>query len=152
MLSKKERKNKINNEYYHRNKERLLPKIKEQQKLFYHQNREMLRERTKKSIEKNYERQIYRSCKRRSLHGNLDFDLELTDIVIPEKCPYLQCVLTRTQGQGRLDTNASVDRIDPTKGYTKDNIQIISNQANRMKNNATQEQLFNFASYILSKK
>ena len=50
---------------------------------------------------------------------------------------------------GDLDTSPSLDRIDPTRGYVHDNIQIISNLANRMKNNASDEQLLRFSHYYI---
>jgi hypothetical protein len=45
--------------------------------------------------------------------------------------------------------NPSLDRIDPNKGYTKDNIQIISVRANAMKSNAQIKDLITFAKGIL---
>ncbi len=42
------------------------------------------------------------------------------------------------------------DRIDSANGYTKDNIQVISSIANRMKWNATKEQLLTFCKGVLS--
>ena len=42
----------------------------------------------------------------------------------------------------------SIDRIDSTKGYTKDNIQIISWRANRIKNDSTPEELMQIATYM----
>lgn len=50
---------------------------------------------------------------------------------------------------GDLDTSPSLDRIDPNVGYLPENIQIISNLANRMKNNASDEQLLRFSHYYI---
>ena len=50
---------------------------------------------------------------------------------------------------GDLDTSPSLDRIDPTGDYVPENIQIISNLANRMKNNASDEQLLKFSHYYI---
>lgn len=50
---------------------------------------------------------------------------------------------------GDLDTSPSLDRIDPTLGYLPENIQVISNIANRMKNNATDEQLLKFSHFYI---
>ena len=46
------------------------------------------------------------------------------------------------------DFTPTIDRIDNSKGYTPDNIQIITNKANSMKNSADFKMLNNFANYI----
>lgn len=143
------KKNQTNNEYYHRNKERILPKQKQSSKERYWANRELFLERAKASREKHYETKLFVQVKSRAALKNIPFNLEESDIIIPEKCPYLEVPLTRTQGKGRVWTNASIDRIDPTKGYVKGNIQIISTKANVMKNSASQKELCIFAKNIL---
>lgn len=145
------KKNKTNLEYYYRHRERLLDKINQESRERYHANKEVLLARAKASREKHYEACLYRQVKSRALKFNIPFDLEVTDIIIPENCPYLEVKLTRTQGQGRVWTNASIDRIDPDKGYTKGNIEIISLKANVMKNNASKEELVTFSKNVLER-
>ena len=78
-------------------------------------------------------------------YKNLEFSIEVDDIKIPNKCPYLNIEfipLDKKYGY-------SLDRIDSSKGYTKENIQVISRLANTMKNNATVQELIAFAKGVL---
>jgi len=104
----------------------------------------------RKYMANNQERRLFHSSKARAKASGIEHTLVLEDIVIPEKCIYLNIPLTNNYGCGRVASNASLDRIDATKGYTKDNIQIISDLANRMKQNATPEQLLAFAKGVLA--
>ena len=80
---------------------------------------------------------------------NLEFNIGLEDIILPEFCKYLGTKLTNIQGQGAVWSNYSIDRIDSTKGYIKGNVEIISRKANSMKNMATEEELVVFAKNVL---
>lgn len=95
----------------------------------------------------NQEKSLYKSAKHRAKNKGLDFNLDITDIVIPEYCPILGFKLTKQHGSGRVKTNPSIDRIDPSKGYVKGNVWIISDLANRMKQDANEEELTAFANY-----
>ncbi len=95
--------------------------------------------------------QIIARLKTRAKNQNLDFNLTENDLIIPEKCPVFGTPLilhTKREIQKNLKTSVSVDRKDPSKGYTRDNIEIMSAFANRMKNNANSDELLKFAEWI----
>ena len=88
------------------------------------------------AVSKSIEYRMLARAKNRAKAKGLDFDLELSDIVIPEVCPLLGIPLIK--GDGKIhDGSPSLDRKDPKRGYTKDNVWIISQLANKIKNNAT---------------
>ena len=69
------------------------------------------------------------------------WSLEYEDIHFPTHCPLLGYELNYSGGKGQDNSNASLDRIDPTKGYVKGNVWVISYRANVLKNNASVEEL-----------
>lgn len=74
----------------------------------------------------------------------IEFNITAEDVPdFPSHCPVLGIPLLFIQRDkgGWYDDNPSIDRIDPTKGYIKGNIRVISNRANRLKCNATLEEL-----------
>lgn len=87
--------------------------------------------------------QLYRNAKKRALKNGLEFNIELRDIHIPRKCPILKVPLICSTRY-----SPSIDRIYPDKGYTKDNIAVISTLANSMKANATPKELLIFSRNI----
>jgi len=101
------------------------------------------------SIPLNKLKYLITNVKSRAAKNGLDFDLDHTKMFIPTHCKYLGMELTYTHKQGRKPSTISIDRIDPTKGYTMDNVQIISDKANRMKQNASMSELITFAKNIL---
>ena len=79
----------------------------------------------------------------------LEIDLSPEDIPMPESCAYLGLTLDY-ESSSITDNSPSVDRIDNTKGYIKGNIQTISNKANIMKHNASDEDLLKFCKSVLA--
>ena len=97
------------------------------------------------------ERYMVTSARRRAKMKGLEFNITHEDVHIPSHCPVLGMKLVNHIGEGRhggLDDSPSLDKIDPTKGYIKGNIQVISSLANQMKSRATPEQLHAFADWV----
>lgn len=73
------------------------------------------------------------------------FNLTLEDLEIPTLCPALGITLNSKWGsEGRTNTRdntPSIDRIVPSLGYVKGNTRVISHRANRIKTDATREEL-----------
>lgn len=151
-------------EYYQATRERQLaqkkeyaarPEVQEYTKAFrkdwYLKNKEELQSRRKEyysSVENRAKLMLFKSRERAQEEG-WEFSITVDDIVIPERCPYLDIVLTHELGRGQLETNSSLDRIDSTKGYIPGNVQVISRLANTMKSNATVETLLTFSRNVI---
>lgn len=89
--------------------------------------------------------QMLRSIKARAKAMGLEFSLARSDVVIPEFCPVLGIRIYFARGRGHglaeRDCRPSVDRIDNAKGYTPNNIVVVSYRANRLKSDATLAEL-----------
>ena len=83
---------------------------------------------------------LLRSAKVRALKRDLEFNIGVEDFDLPEKCPLLNISLTCNLDKAK-DNSYSLDRIDNSKGYIKGNVWIISNKANRLKGDASLEEL-----------
>lgn len=84
----------------------------------------------------------------RAVGKHCDLDLEYLQSLYPvnNKCPILGIDL-EWNGDGRFNA-PSLDKIIPELGYTKGNVAWVSLRANRMKDNATVEQLEAIIAYI----
>lgn len=103
------------------------------------EGREKQRSASKRYREKNPEADMLRIVKSSAKRKGLAFNLTIEDIIIPTVCPVLGIELFKDGSKGAH--TPSVDRIKPELGYVKGNILIISLLANRIKTNATVEQI-----------
>ena len=87
-------------------------------------------------------------AQKRAAKKNLYFDIDDSFLInryneINGKCEVMNIPLVIGDGAARFDS-ISIDRIDSTKGYSKDNVQIVCWGYNRMKGDLD-EQTFFFA-------
>ncbi len=156
--------------YYKENKDWIYPKKKEIYKKWYSNNKDKKRDYRKRYYNENSEKikqmhknrrkglaekdpeklwvfNAFHDAKKRAKKKNLEFSLEKKDLIVPEYCPVLNIKL-KFGVRIATDESPSIDRIDNTKGYTKDNICIISRRANSIKSNASFEEINLILKYI----
>jgi len=84
---------------------------------------------------------LWLNAKRRAKKKGLEFNLSFLDMPkIPEYCPILGIQIKANYKAGPTDSSPSVDRIDNNKGYIVGNIRVISNRANRLRQDGTLEE------------
>jgi hypothetical protein len=123
---------------------------KEYNRKYYLDNKDKMLQRNALWKEENRARFLYNSAKTRALKAGIPFNIEVTDIVIPEVCPILGIPIIVTSRKGRQDNSPSLDKIDNSLGYIKGNVQVISWLANNIKGNRTQEELVLFCNGYLN--
>jgi hypothetical protein len=90
---------------------------------------------------------MFYDARKRAAKFGLPFDIEPEDIVISEYCPVLGI---RLSASGPRDNRPSLDRRIPSLGYTRTNVLVISFRANRIKADATPEELERVFAYARS--
>jgi hypothetical protein len=102
---------------------------------------------------KAYVYAMYTRAKVRAKRDGVPFDIQPSDIMIPENCPIFGTPLVIAEGAGKKgpkDNSPSLDKRIPSLGYVKGNIEVISFKANRLKNSNTKETLSKLLEYIES--
>jgi len=108
---------------------------------------EQLAKNPNRGLSKTQEYDLWSAAKERSVRFGREFSIAVSDIVIPKMCPVLGIPLFK--GNGKQSGNSpTLDRIDTTRGYTKDNVAVISLRANSLKQDATVEVLEKLIKYI----
>lgn len=100
----------------------------------------------KKDRRKNPERSLFRSAKARAKRDGLEFNISLLDVIIPKFCPVYNEPLVHL-GEDR-NFWPTLDRIDSSRGYVKNNVRVISMKANTNKKNMSIDDLERLLSYM----
>jgi hypothetical protein len=103
-------------------------------------NPERYRANTRARRLANLERWLWLNARSRARKLGLDFDILPDDVVIPQFCPVLGIPLAPGEGC-REDGSPSLDRIDQSRGYVRGNVLVVSWRANKLKGDATPDEL-----------
>lgn len=136
---------KARDSYYLLNKN----KIKKRVKKFKEENKEHLLNQSKIYRARYRVKRMLYAARYRAKSLGLPFDIDIEDVTIPEYCPVLKIKLN-TDCNAQTRNSPSLDRIIPKLGYVKGNVKVMSWQANTMKNDASVEELKNFAEWVLN--
>lgn len=114
--------------------------VKEYSDNYYEKNKLRIRNRHKVRHRNDPRFSIYQGAKRRASLKNLDFNIDLDDIIIPKFCPITN--LEIKVGDGKImNTSPTLDRIDNTKGYVTGNVIVLSYLGNSIKRDLTLEEM-----------
>lgn len=87
-------------------------------------------------------RAMLKAARERAKRQNVPFGLQESDIEIPMYCPVLGVLLVRSLGsKGPGHNSPTLDRIIPSRGYVPGNVMVVSNRANRAKNDLSADEL-----------
>lgn len=87
----------------------------------------------------------------RAKERGVPFDITKDDVVLPTKCPVFGKKLSIGDGAPHA-WSPELDRIVPSKGYVKGNVIVVSRKANRIKTDATPEDVQKVASFYAALK
>lgn len=115
------------------------PEWKEAHSLRAKRRRERLKREDPKKL---WSHDTYQNAKQRARRGGFVFSLTVSDVLarVVDTCPLLGLPLVYTGDEFRSNT-ATLDKKHPHKGYTPDNIGVISHRANRLKSDSSIEEL-----------
>jgi hypothetical protein len=99
----------------------------------------------KHGLSKTAQYQMFYGARKRAMDFDLPFSIEPDDIVIPDRCPVLG---VKFSARGHRDHRPSLDRIKPVLGYVPGNIRVISFRANRIKSDASADELRLVLAYV----
>lgn len=111
-------------------------------------NQDSRLESQRKYRESDYRKSMLSRVKYRAKKENIPFNLSIDDIPFLKICPVFNVPFTFGKKGVPKHWSPSLDKIIPMLGYVKGNVQVISYLANCMKQDATPEQLNQFAEWV----
>lgn len=144
----KERIREYNKQYARLNRERVL----ESRRRFEERNRGRATTRYRKMMETSPWSNLYSGAKSRSKHRGIAFDITRDDIreMYTGRCSVTGVEFVPNIHGGVHPLSPSLDRIDPTMGYSKENCRLVINAFNALKGTMDDPETLRVAKLIVS--
>ncbi len=120
---------------------------------YYRKHREQYSKQHREYHKNHPSQRMLVRAKIRAKKKGIPFTITQKDIIVPNICPILGLPLIHSEGPkgtSSNDNSPSLDRIIPKLGYIPGNIAVISMRANRIKTDATPEELRKVADWLES--
>ncbi len=139
-----------NRAYYLEHRQKAIDRAKKWAAANTEKRREISREWARKNSKTKYLWEIRRrkthpirylisKAKARSKRYGIPFEISVEDVSLPTHCPLLNIPLDPCSDL--RDFRPSLDRLDNSKGYIRGNVVVVSWRANRLKGDATADEL-----------
>ena len=99
----------------------------------------------------NPEKYLLRKAANHAKDVGREFNLIEEDIKIPDVCPVFKTPFEFSSQSEDRQNSPSIDRFDNSKGYIKDNINIISWRANKLKADGTLKEFEDLVNWMKEK-
>ena len=92
-------------------------------------------------------RRLLNSAKVRANKNNLKFNITINDIIISEICPAIGIKIYKA-GKEATYNSPALDKIIPSKGYVKGNVEVISHRGNNLKTSMNLKEITMLVKYL----
>ena len=107
-------------------------------------------QRTRERYKREPKVLMFNCAKARAKKAGMPFNITVKDFDISENCPILGIPL-RGGDRKEHDNAPSLDKIIPELGYVKGNVEVVSHRANRIKSDATLQELESVVAWLKSR-
>lgn len=136
-------------EYDKNRYEEKYDEIRRNQTEYYKENANKVMAQQQQALKDNPEKGLLKLAKKRAKDKGLPFSITEADIPVPKFCPVFGIKLEFGNMKLR-DSSPSVDRFIPELGYVPGNVAVISWKANKIKSNASFQELKQIADWMES--
>ncbi len=101
-------------------------------------------EKRREIYQRNITVELYNQAKNRAKRDSIPFTIDLEDVIIPTVCPVLEVPISFTEKEMAPSLDKKINEL----GYVKGNVFVVSKRANRLKNDASIDEIRKILKYM----